>query len=170
MQLTRARAVLVIVGDYGYCHECSVDYLKRFAEYCGRIDSGETTRSVTYALPSGRNYPWVANAEQVSEWEKDFYTALYDAGVKTIPQYSADKYKLDLAIIMDNGRKLDIEVDGAMYHRAWNGELCYRDQLRNQRLFELGWDVKRFWVSQIRDDMQWCIDQVKAWIDTENQS
>lgn len=168
--ITRARAVLVIVGDYGYCHECSVDYLKRFAEYCGRIDSGETTRSVTYALPSGRNYPWVANAEQVSEWEKDFYTALYDAGVKTIPQYSADKYKLDLAIIMDNGRKLDIEVDGAMYHRAWNGELCYRDQLRNQRLFELGWDVKRFWVSQIRDDMQWCIDQVKAWIDTENQS
>ena len=48
---------------------------------------------------------------------------------------------------------LDIEVDGEMYHKDWNGELSYRDQLRNQRLFELGWDVKRFWVYEIRDNL-----------------
>lgn len=66
--------------------------------------------------------------------------------------------------MLDNGRKLDIEIDGEMYHRKWNGELCYRDQLRNQRLFELGWDVKRFWVYQVRDDTEWCISQIKDWL------
>ncbi|MBO7653479.1 MAG: hypothetical protein J6U40_01035, partial [Kiritimatiellae bacterium] len=71
--------------------------------------------------------------------------------------------RLDLAIVQASGRKLDIEVDGAMYHSAWNGELCYRDQLRNQRMFELGWDVKRFWVYLIRDDLEWCVKQVKDW-------
>ena len=88
------------------------------------------------------------------------YSALYKAGVKTTPQYPVDKYKLDLALFAGN-RKLDIEVDGEMYHKDWNGELCYRDQLRNHRLFEMGWDVKRFWVYQIRDKLAQCISQVQ---------
>ena len=50
-----------------------------------------------------------------------------------------------------------------MYHKDWNGELSYRDQLRNQRLFELGWDVKRFWVYQIRDHLQECIEHILEW-------
>ena len=112
--------------------------------------------------PSDRLYPKVANPEQVSDWERLFYTALFDQGIRTIPQYPVDKYKLDLAIV-DGNRMLDIEIDGEMYHKDWNGELSYRDQLRNQRLFELGWDVKRFWVYQIRDDLQSCIDQIKDW-------
>ena len=111
-----------------------------------------------------RQYPNVSNADQVSDWERLFYTALFDQGIRTMPQYPVDKYKLDLAIVKGE-RKLDIEVDGEMYHRDWNGELCYRDQLRNQRLFELGWDVKRFWVYQIRDNLQECIHQIQEWID-----
>ena len=95
--------------------------------------------------------------------QKILYTKLYDAGIRTVPQYSADRYSLDLAILLPDGRKLDIEVDGEMYHRSWSGELCYRDQLRNQRLFELGWDVMRFWVFQIRDDMDWCVQRVQEW-------
>lgn len=166
--ITRARAVLVVVGDYEFCGNCSVDYLKKFVEYSSKILTEEIKRQKNVLAPIGRNYPWVANPEQVSEWERVFYTALYDAGIHTIPQYPADKYKLDLAIILDNGRKLDIEVDGEMYHRSWNGELCYRDQLRNQRLFELGWDVKRFWVYQIRDDMQDCIEQIIHWCNSPN--
>ena len=162
--ITRARALLIVVGNYQYCAQVSVPYLKAFAEYVKKIykkDSNIVTEKIT---DYGRKYPWVANPEQVSDWEKKFYTALYDAGVHTIPQYAVEKYKLDLAVILDNDKKLDIEVDGEMYHKQWNGELCYRDQLRNQRMFELGWDVKRFWVYQIRDDMDWCIQQVKEWI------
>ena len=85
--------------------------------------------------------------------------------IKTIPQYSVEKYKLDLALILGKDKKLDIEVDWEMYHKQWNGELCYRDQLRNQRMFELGWDVKRFWVYQIRDDLEWCVQQIEQWVD-----
>jgi len=162
--ITRARAVLVVVGDYQFCSSCTVDYLKKFAHYCNDLTSGINQRRSEAYIPDSREYPWVANPEQVSDWEKLLYTALYDAGITTIPQYPADKYKLDLAIIMSNGRKLDIEVDGEMYHRQWDGELCYRDQLRNQRMFELGWDVKRFWVYQIRDEMPLVIEQIRNWV------
>jgi len=112
----------------------------------------------------GREYPSLANPELVSEWEKILYTALYDVGIKTIPQYSIEKYLLDLAFIKGK-RCLDIEVDGEKYHRNWNGEYCYRDQLRNQRMYELGWDVLRFWVFEVRDDLDHCIERVKDWIE-----
>ena len=161
--ITRARAVLVVVGDFGFCSKCGVPYMEHFVEHVNRIKSQqniEITQAERY--PNERTYPKVSNPEQVSDWERFFYKALFDQGIKTLPQYPVDKYKLDLAIV-DGERMLDIEVDGEMYHKDWNGELSYRDQLRNQRLFELGWDVKRFWVYQIRDDLQNCIDQVKEW-------
>lgn len=41
--------------------------------------------------------------------------------------------------------------------------LSYRDQLRNLRLFEWGWDVKRFWVYQITENIDWYIDQINRW-------
>lgn len=83
-------------------------------------------------------------------------------GINSIPQYRVDKYVLDIAIIKDN-RKLDIEVDGELYHKDWNGELSRRDQLRNFRLLELGWEIKRFWVYQIRDMLSSCVDEIKKW-------
>ena len=156
--------MLVVVGDFGFCQKCAVPYMEHFANYVGSImlrQEKEAERALEY--PADRLYPKVSNPEQVSDWERLFYTALFDAGIRTIPQYPVEKYKLDLAII-DGGRMLDIEVDGEMYHKDWNGELCYRDQLRNQRLFELGWDVKRFWVYQIRDDLQGCIEQIRHWL------
>jgi very-short-patch-repair endonuclease len=109
----------------------------------------------------------VSNKDEVSEWERILYSALYNEGIITSPQYPVDKYKLDLALFSGN-KKLDIEIDGEMYHKDWNGELCYRDQLRNHRLFELGWDVKRFWVYQVRDELQWCLAQIQAWVNLSN--
>jgi very-short-patch-repair endonuclease len=164
--VTRARAVLVVVGDANYCSSCGVSYMEHFVEYVRRVKerNKDTTQDHSREYDSGRVYPKVTNPEQVSDWERSFYTALYDQGIKTIPQYPVDKYKLDLAIVIGS-RKLDIEVDGEMYHKDWNGELSYRDQLRNQRLYELGWDVKRFWVYQIRDQLPDCIKQVQSWID-----
>lgn len=159
--ITRARAILVVVGDMNYCAHSGVSYMEHFVEYVNKQkEPAEPIDSI-----QNRTYPVVSNPEQVSDWERVFYTALYDAGIKTIPQYPADKYKLDLAIVQGH-RKLDIEIDGEMYHKNWNGELCYRDQLRNQRLFELGWDVKRFWVYQIRDEMPKCIEQIRQWVDS----
>ena len=42
---------------------------------------------------------------------------------------------------------------GEKHHRAWDGELWRRDQLRNMRLIELGWEVMRFWVYEVRDNL-----------------
>ena len=160
--VTRARSMLVVVGDYRYCATCDISYLSKFADYYDRLKSKLRQNGEQKAFLT-REYPVVSVPSIVSEWEKTLYTALFDNGIRTIPQYAADRYSLDLALIMPNGSKLDIEVDGEMYHRNWNNELCYRDQLRNQRLFELGWDVKRFWVYQIRDDLDRCIEQIKIW-------
>ncbi len=140
--ITRARALLVTVGDKKYCKQCGVSYLEHFAEYS-----------------SGENAP-----VEVSEWEHTLQKALSDAGIPVTAQYHVDKYYLDLALF-HNGKKLDIEVDGAMYHQAWTGELSYKDQLRNQALMREGWDVMRFWVQQVRDQLPWCIRQVKKWME-----
>jgi len=139
--ITRARSLLVTVGDKKYCKQCGVSYLEHFAEYSNGSE---------------------APTEQ-SEWELILQKALSDAGIPVTAQYHVDKYYLDLAIF-HNGKKLDIEVDGAMYHQAWTGELCYNDQLRNQALMREGWDVIRFWVQQVRDQLPWCIEQVKKWL------
>lgn len=139
--ITRARSLLITVGNKEYCKHCGVSYLEHFAEY----DTGEKAPVAS------------------SEWEERLQKALSDVGIQVIAQHHVDKYYLDLAIF-DKKRKLDIEVDGAMYHKAWDDELCYSDQLRNQALMEQGWDVMRFWVQQVRDELPWCIEQVQKWI------
>jgi len=102
--------------------------------------------------------------ERVSEWEHILYKALYNAGIKAIPQYQIEKYTLDFALF-EGDRQLNIEVDGERYHKNWTGELCRRAQIRNQRLFELGWDVKRFWVYEVRDDLEGCVNKITRWIE-----
>ena len=87
---------------------------------------------------------------------------MWEAGLRPIPQYAEEKFLLDFALLAE-GRKLNIEVDGERYHRDWNGELLRRDQLRNMRLIELGWDVMRFWVYQLRDEMPACVQRVQTW-------
>lgn len=166
--ITRARAQLVVVGDLSECLKCDIDYLSNFANYTQRLNQAEQT-DIDDQLQRdlGPLYPVVNNPEQVSDWEKILYTALYEAGIKSLPQYRVEKYALDLAIVNED-RRLDIEVDGEKYHRNWTGELCRRDQIRNQRLYELGWDVMRFWVYEIRDDLPSCVRKVKQWIDKGN--
>jgi hypothetical protein len=70
--------------------------------------------------------------------------------------------ELDFALL-DADRKLNIEVDGERFHKDWTGELCRRDQLRNQRMIELGWEVKRFWVYQVRDELGECVAEIQDW-------
>lgn len=166
--ITRAKSSLVVVGNQDYCKECGVSYLEHFVEYVmkhEKISTPEVDANYDY----GPEFPELDGyiMQTVSDWEKVLYRALYSAGIKTQPQYSIDNYRLDLALFY-NGKCLDIEIDGERYHRSWNGELCYRDQLRNQRMFELGWDVQRFWVYEIRDRLPWCIELVKSWMDAQN--
>jgi len=163
--ITRARAALVVIGDRQAAANSGVEYLARFAEYVSELGIREERDQSTPA-EFGPEYPPVARPELVSDWEKLLYRALYRAGVRPVPQYDVEQYILDLALFA-NGRRLDIEVDGERYHRNWDGELCRRDQIRNQRLIELGWDVIRFWVYEIRDDLGGCIERITRWTTTD---
>ena len=160
--ITRARSLLHVIGDKKVALESGVDYLSKFARYSETVgaDEPENIKKTDY----GSDYPAVANPEKVSEWEKYFYKSLYAVGVSTIPQFNVEQYILDFAIFKD-GKMLNIEIDGERYHRNWNGELCRRDQIRTQRLIELGWEVKRFWVYEVRDELDSCISWVKNWVE-----
>lgn len=167
--ITRARSSLQVVGDQGAARESGIDYLANFAEYVGGLDVGKNLPSADGTTDLGAAYPRVSKPEQVSEWEHIFYRALYAAGVRPIPQFTVEQYDLDFAVIVGN-RRLDIEVDGERYHRSWTGELCLRDQLRNQRLIELGWEVRRFWVYEVRDRLEECVKVVTRWVDSCNST
>jgi len=163
--ITRARATLVVIGDLGAAKNSSIEHLSAFASYVERVNTN-TDRAKMFnndGFDGGPNYPTVARPELVSDWERLFYTKLYQADFRPIPQYDVEKFILDFAVFV-NGRKLNIEVDGEKYHRDWNGELLRRDQLRNMRMIELGWDVMRFWVYELRDNMPECIERVRRWL------
>jgi very-short-patch-repair endonuclease len=167
--ITRARAALVVVGDRSAAMNCGIEYLSKFASYVERICSGEQTLKNEAVIDHGSQYPAVAQPELVSEWERLFYSVAYAAGIRPIPQYQVEKYILDFAVVIGD-RRLNIEIDGERYHRNWDGELCRRDQIRNQRLMELGWDVMRFWVYQVRDDLEQCIKRVIQWTHSKQRT
>ena len=160
--ITRARAMLLVIGNKDYCRDCSVSYLSEFARHVDSIGNQDSEEKQEVILEYGEKYPAAIDMSVVSEWEVNLYEALYRAGIRTIPQYRIEQYSLDLALI-EGERRLDIEVDGEMYHRNWNGELCRKDQIRNQRMYELGWDVQRFWVYEIRDSLDQCVNRIKQW-------
>ena len=160
--ITRARAQLIVVGDIAASSSSKVDYLSRFAKYYTSLEEGiKKEKSISYK-DLGSNYPKVANPGIVSSWERLFYEKAYAAGFKLIPQYQIEKYTVDF-LLLSGEKNLVIEIDGERYHKNWNGELCKKDQLRNQRLFELGYDVIRFWVYQVRDDIENCFDSLENW-------
>lgn len=160
--VTRARSALVVVGDLAAARDSGVPYLSRFAEYVVGLDRDRSVRKRRSTADLGAEYPIVPRPIEVSPWEMVLYRALYEAGLRPIPQHEVDNYRLDLALF-DGRRRLDVEVDGERYHRAWDGEHARRDQLRTQRLIELGWDVMRLWVYQVRDDLAGCVDRVVSW-------
>ncbi len=160
--VTRARSELVVVGDRQAALDSEVEYLASFAAYARNLEARQARPEAGEEL--GPEYPPVAHPELVSDWERVFYRAMYGAGLRPVPQYEEAPYTLDFALFSGD-RKLDLEIDGENYHRAWDGELCRRDQIRSRRLNDLGWDVMRLWVYEIRDDAEGALRRVKAWIE-----
>ena len=166
--ITRARSALVVVGDRNVAGSEAVPLLAKFSSYTDHIESSENLEKTFKYEELGAEYPKVADPTKVSDWEIYFYKVLFSQGIKAMPQYPVEKYILDFALIIGE-HKLNIEIDGELYHKNWDGELCRRDQIRNHRMIELGWDVKRFWVYQVRDEIQYCIKEIMDWI-SEKQS
>jgi very-short-patch-repair endonuclease/KaiC/GvpD/RAD55 family RecA-like ATPase len=158
--ITRARSELVVVGDRQAALNSGVKYLASFAEYSQALAAEDSGSAAIQDL--GPDYPVVPRPELVSDWERIFYKAMFAAGLRPVPQYVESPFTLDFALFQGE-RKLDIEVDGEAYHRNWDGELCRRDQIRSRRLNDQGWDVMRFWVYEVRDDLEGSLARVRAW-------
>lgn len=159
--ITRARAALIVVGDQSAAERSGVDLLAKFA-LCVKVMSKWSPLGRPNLEHPGPIYPPVRDPERVSEWERTLYRSLCDAGLRPVPQYDFAGMILDFALF-DGERRLAIEVDGEMYHRAWDGDYCRRDQARNWRLMEAGWDVERVWVYELRDDLDGVVNRIRNW-------
>lgn len=142
--VSRARAVCHIFGDRDACENSSIRHLTRLVQNASddRIDAPRDT------------------PEFESPWERRLFDALREVGIKPRPQHPLAGRRLDLAVITDNVR-LDIEVDGDTYHRDRDGFRKMSDYWRDHCVTSLGWKVRRFWVYELRDDIDACVEKVK---------
>ncbi|MBL0732038.1 MAG: DUF559 domain-containing protein [Desulfosarcina sp.] len=153
VSVSRARAVLNIVGNKRWTAQSGIPHLESLA-------------LPPEKFPKNNNLmksPWHPHE---SPWEKVLYDALMARGVQTIPQYPALGRRLDLALVKKeaNRLKIDIEVDGDRYHRNPDGSRKRDDVWRDIQLQGAGWRVMRFWVYQLREDLDKCVDKIlKVW-------
>ena len=151
--ITRARSSLYIVGNKNVCKNSDIKYLEAFVDYTDTLDNENLVSD---------------SSEFESVWEEIFFDALNEAGIKSIPQYAFNKYRIDLAI-PDLSLPIAIEIDGEKWHRDITNERLYED-LRRDDYFEMhGWDVKRFWVYELKNDLERCVQEVKSAVDAIEQ-
>ena len=143
VSVTRARAILHVVGNLQWAKEEGPTFIRKLATLC------TTPQPPTHRAP-----------QYESIWEQRLDEALHAAGVKTECQYPIAGRRLDLAVLKP-GIKLDIEVDGETYHRAPDGGRKPDDLWRDHQLRAIGWAICRFWVYELREDMGACVQKVQ---------
>lgn len=161
--ITRARSHLAVIGDLERCRSCDVSYLTKFASYVENLGQEKVVANLSPDVLEPEYPRSVYNPQSVSDWEVTMYKEMFRRGIRAVPQYREDNYRLDFAIF-NGDAKLNVEVDGERYHKDWTGQLRLEDQIRNERLKELGWSVKRFWVYQIRDDLNGVLSEIEGWM------
>jgi len=160
--LSRARATFVVVGDKTAIEnirndDAPITYLVDFVNYVKSLGK-------KYQVPEAE--PTFA-PEQL--WEEMFYLkALKPAKLPVVGQYPLGPYKLDFALIRKNrDRKLDIEIDGETFHKDAAGKRLRRDIDRDIYVKAQdghSWDVMRFWVYELREDMDACLEKIMRWM------
>lgn len=152
--LSRARSAFVVVGSKEGLRTCEIDYLEDFVGYSEELDNSTVNRRNLDSVPRGH-------------WEPIFEKRLLDAGLPIKSQVPLGPYYLDFALVKDE-RQLDIEVDGEQFHKNESGMRCQKDIDRNIYVKSQGWSVMRFWVYQLRDDIDGCVKQVEQWWTEKN--
>jgi very-short-patch-repair endonuclease len=151
--VSRARAVLHVVGNRSWAARSGIPHLERLATPSqGSSHQKNPCRS-----------PWYPHE---SPWEKVLFDALKARGVEPEPQYPTLGRRLDLALVRkgESGLKIDLEVDGDQFHRNPDGSRRRDDIWRDIQLQGAGWKVMRFWVYQLREDLDGCVKKIlKMW-------
>jgi len=162
--LSRAKASFVVVGSRRAAaavqhNNAPISYLKDFVSYVDSLEAGEET-------PQPDNADPVFAPEQI--WEEKFYCgALKPAGLDVYSQHKVGPYKLDFALFHGD-RKLDIEVDGERWHKDAAGNRLEKDIDRNIYVKSQGWDVMRFWVYELKEDMEKCLKKIENWMNSNS--
>ena len=148
--VSRARAVLHVVGNRQWSLGSGVNHL---------IQLAQPSKKTSETSVEG---PW---APHESPWEEILFKALLAEDIEAIPQYPVVGRRLDMALVdKKSGLKIDIEVDSDRFHRNPDGSRKKDDTWRDIYLMSLGWKVMRFWVYQLREDMDKCVSEIaSAW-------
>jgi very-short-patch-repair endonuclease len=102
-------------------------------------------------------------------WEPRVVEALRARGLEVEQQRHELSYYLDIALVGENGVKLDVEVDGRS-HRMIDGRRRVSDLVRDVRLKGCGWVVHRIWVTDLMRDFEGRIDEVvELWKNLERR-
>ena len=142
--VSRARAVCRIFGNADFARGCGIPHITRLVDACDRQNRNSGERPIFD-----------------SPWEEKLFVALEEAGIKCATQYPIAGRRLDLAWFTQGGKRIDIEVDGDRYHRDPNGLRKIDDLWRDHQLRSLGWEVIRFWVYELREDMNGCVERIR---------
>jgi len=138
--ISRARALCLIFGDKSFVRRSGIDLLVRLADRAEQPSKPRQTFD--------------------SEWERRLFVAMHRRGLDPIPQYPVAGRYLDFALDPE-GKRLDVEVDGRRWHADPDGNRKLTDRLRDRALIALGWRVRRFWVHELADNMEDCLDVIE---------
>ncbi|MBT4647247.1 AAA family ATPase [archaeon] len=138
--ITRARSVLIIVGDNKKCNEAG-GFLKSLLEHA------ESRKELDIDFDS--------------PIEEKLFKQLTKEGVKVLPQYETKirgkkLYRLDFALFI-NDNKYDVEIDGDKAH----SQKIESDILRDIHLRIDGWKVRRYQASAINNDIKRVVEEIK---------
>jgi len=138
--ITRARSVLMIVGDKKKCSEAG-GFLKSLLEHA----ESKKELDVNFDSPV----------------EEKLFKKLTKEGIKVLPQYETKirgkkPYRLDFALFI-NKNKYDVEIDGDKAH----SQKIESDILRDIHLRIDGWKVRRFQASEIHNNLDKVIEEIK---------
>lgn len=148
--VSRARAVCHVFGDLDHAADCGIPHVETLVH--------------TFRQSQTRDMG-VTGDRFESPWERRLHEALVARGLAPIPQYPVGGRFLDLALIDDAKNPpihLDVEVDGVLYHQDEHGDRVSSDLWRDHQLRGLGWRIRRFWVHELRDDMEGCVERILA--------
>lgn len=145
--VSRARSLLLVIGNKEWARNCSIEFIKGLTLDWNHASDIQRTEWYPYESP----------------WEKTLAEALEARQLGVIAQHKVGKRRLDLAL-MDDVAKLDIEVDGAAYHKDEEGVRLQSDYWREVELQQFGWATLRFCVYELQNDLEGCVDRVvKKW-------
>ena len=141
--ISRARAVAHVFGDLDFARRGVIRRLQ--------------------SLAARATEPRQPPAEGIfdSTWERRVYEALRARGLDPKPQHDVAGRRLDFALFGGDGTKLDVEVDGRLWHQDIDGNRKLDDHWRDHQMRSLGWKVRRFWVDELDKDLEACLDLIE---------